>query len=51
MFHLRKLDQSIEINDAEARRKKFEQEEIDTREINFGTFEQIIEFIGKVKID
>ena len=46
-----KIKKIIEINDAQERRNKFETEEIDTREINFGTFEEIIEFIGKVKVN
>lgn len=51
VLFLCEADQIIEINDAQERRNKFETEAIDTRDINFGTFEQIIEFIGKVKID
>ena len=51
MLILRKINQIIDINDSIDRRQKFETEQVDTDNIQFMAFEEIIEFIGKVKMD
>ena len=51
MLILRKINKIIDINDSIDRRQKFETEQVDTDNIQFMAFEEIIEFIGKVKMD
>lgn len=53
MFNLCKIinGQIFESNDATERREKFMTEKIPTEELNFNSFDQVIEFIGKISMD